>query len=357
MSKYAKRPDGRYSTTVWDGTYNSDGTKHRRTLYARSVRELDAKIRELERHVREGNIITRDDFTFLAYSARWFFDCKAKAAATTREMYKNVIEFYFSEVPDVRIEDFRFVHAKRILAKASGKPGMESKIIMTIRQVLKAAVRDRKFPQSELDVILECLPKVTAKPKEKRILTAGEKAAISKAVLPPKEKAFLYLIYGCGLRREEALALTPFDFDFKAGTVRINKALVLLNDGTTEIKPPKSENGTRTLPLPAAIRTEVEEYAKTCTGGLFPGINKTKYRTLWKHIKKEIEKNAQDSPKDLTAHIFRHNYCTELCYQIPTISIKNVARLLGDSEAMVLKVYSHVNLDREPTAAVISAIF
>ena len=56
----------------------------------------------------------------------------------------------------------------------------------------------------------------------------------------------------------------------------------------------------------------------------------------------------------LTAHIFRHNYCTELCYQVPAISTKKIAQLLGDDEKMVLEVYSHVVEKKENTEEVIT---
>jgi integrase len=59
----------------------------------------------------------------------------------------------------------------------------------------------------------------------------------------------------------------------------------------------------------------------------------------------------------LTAHIFRHNYCTELCYQVPTISTKMIARLLGDDERMVIEVYSHLVEERESTYDAINEIF
>ena len=59
----------------------------------------------------------------------------------------------------------------------------------------------------------------------------------------------------------------------------------------------------------------------------------------------------------LTPHIFRHNYCTELCYQIPKISTKEIARLLGDSEKMVLEVYSHIVEDKENTIEALNDIF
>ena len=57
---------------------------------------------------------------------------------------------------------------------------------------------------------------------------------------------------------------------------------------------------------------------------------------------------------NLTAHVFRHNYCTNLCYQIPTVSIKRIAQLLGDTEKMVLDVYNHIILEKEDAAAAVN---
>ena len=356
MARYKKRPDGRYSTTVWDGTY-TDGKKNRRTLYAKTIREMDAKVHEMEQQVREGNYVKRGDTTFLSFAAGWYDRQKADVSESTKQMYRDMIERYIATEPDVRIEDLRYIHVKRILDRVDGRKNTQGKIIMTIKQIIKQAVKERKYPQEEAAILFECLPKIRPDPKEKRILTQAEKDVVLKLQLPPREKCFLYLVYGCGLRREEALALTPFDFDFTAGTVRITKALVLLDGGKTDLKDPKSKNGKRTVPLPVSIRKAVQDYARTCSGGLFPGMTKTKYRTLWRHVRDAFREYCPDTADTLTAHIFRHNYCTELCYQIPTISLKNVARLLGDTEQMVLNVYSHIDLDREPTQSVISTIF
>ena len=59
---------------------------------------------------------------------------------------------------------------------------------------------------------------------------------------------------------------------------------------------------------------------------------------------------------DLTAHIFRHNYCTNLCYRVPEISIKKIAQLMGDTEKMVLNVYNHIIKEKEDPASVINDI-
>ena len=57
---------------------------------------------------------------------------------------------------------------------------------------------------------------------------------------------------------------------------------------------------------------------------------------------------------DLTAHIFRHNYCTQLCYKVPEISIKKIAQLMGDTIAVVLNVYNHIVEEKENVADAVS---
>ena len=75
---------------------------------------------------------------------------------------------------------------------------------------------------------------------------------------------------------------------------------------------------------------------------------------MWERIIKGMQ-NASDEPiVGLTAHIFRHNYCSNLCYQIPRISIKKIAELLGDSEKMVLDVYNHIVLEKEDAAGAVA---
>jgi integrase len=73
---------------------------------------------------------------------------------------------------------------------------------------------------------------------------------------------------------------------------------------------------------------------------------------MWARILKGL--NAAGAKADgLTAHVFRHNYCTMLCYQIPAVSIKMIAQLLGDTEKMVIEVYNHILLEKEDTASAI----
>lgn len=132
------------------------------------------------------------------------------------------------------------------------------------------------------------------------------------------------------------------------------------------IKEPKTKNGYRTLPIPDVVYDDIKQYVEnlkksgktylftTRQGNL---MTRSAYRRMWERIIKEMNKVSPQPIEGLTAHIFRHNYCTNLCYQIPQISIKMVARLMGDKEATVLNVYNHLMMEKEDsTAAVNSAL-
>ena len=353
--KYKKRPDGYYATTVWDGTYGKDGKKHRKALYAKTVRELDAKVRELERQVEEGNFVRSDGDDFLSFSARWLRETKGYREESTRAFYKGIIERHFPPAGDVKMEDFAFVHVRRILDALDGHEATQKKVLMTLKQVVKYAVKQKRYRQNDMEDLFECLPTIRHSPKERRALTPEEKAAVFKVELGPMDRTFLYLLYGCGLRREEVLALNTFSFDFK-GNVTISRARAILPGGGAYTKDTKTERGNRTVPIPASIRKTVEGYARECAGDLFPDMERAGFEKMWRRVHRAFKAACPES-EGVTPHIFRHNYCTELCYQIPKISVKNVARLLGDTEAMVLNVYSHLDLLREPTEEVLSAAF
>ena len=77
------------------------------------------------------------------------------------------------------------------------------------------------------------------------------------------------------------------------------------------------------------------------------------YTRKWARIVKAMQKVSTEPIEGLTAHIFRHNYCASLCYMIPEISIPKIARLLGDTDKMVIEVYNHIIEGREQTQDIV----
>lgn len=118
------------------------------------------------------------------------------------------------------------------------------------------------------------------------------------------------------------------------------------------------------MPLPGYLVDYLDQYMRTIPGTyLFGKLNgeimtKSSYDKMWKSITTKINLAAGGSEDlqvifNLTAHVFRHNYCTNLCYQIPAISIKKIAALMGDTEKMVIEVYNHIMEEKENPANVV----
>ena len=68
------------------------------------------------------------------------------------------------------------------------------------------------------------------------------------------------LLYWCGVRIGELLALTPADFDFEKNTLRINKTYNRAKGGIDEITEPKTKTSIRTIMIPESVATEIQEY-------------------------------------------------------------------------------------------------
>lgn len=77
------------------------------------------------------------------------------------------------------------------------------------------------------------------------------------------DKPMLYyafeMLYWCGIREGEMLALTPADFNFEKGTVTINKSYQRIK-GEDKITSPKTEKSNRTITMPQFLVEEIKEY-------------------------------------------------------------------------------------------------
>jgi integrase len=372
-AKYKLNNRGYYETKVWDGTYTSTGAKHRKTLTSKkSSADLEKKVNAYRRQLEE-NDVAEINITFGEYSRKWFDVYKQTKELNTKKMYKTCVDKYLSPLDDIRLVDLKHSHFQQIINENSEYPKTCKNIKLTFTQIVRSAVRDHYLPHNALDDITMdiSLPKYI-KP-QKRALLPLEKRAMMEADLDQRKRAFVTVLYYCGLRRGEALALTVDDFDWQNKTVRITKVIVF-DKNTPILKPyPKSDNGIRSVPLPEAAVSVLKPYVDNCEGYLFKGQNspcmsETAYKRMWSSIitsmnvalgyNPQAKKDRMEKPiQGLTAHIFRHNYCTQLCYQIPAISTKKIAQLMGDTEKVVLGVYSHMLDEKENVSDAINNAF
>lgn len=140
-------------------------------------------------------------------------------------MYENIIEKHFSYLSGLKLTDLSRTHFQLLINNAAEYPRTCQQIKITFCQVIKSAISDKLLPADSLEAICRDIDMPKYTPAEKRGLTPLEKEAIKTADFTDREKAFVYIAYGCGLRRGEILALTVFDISLERAELTANKSL------------------------------------------------------------------------------------------------------------------------------------
>ena len=146
------------------------------------------------------------------------------------------------------------------------------------------------------------------------------------------------MLYWCGIREGELLALTPGDFNFKAGTVSINKSYQRLH-GEDVITTPKTKKSIRTIKMPKFLCEEMQEYIQSLYGvkkkdRIFPVTKNYLYH--------EMDRGCRASGvKRIRVHDIRHSHVAYLIYQgVEPLIIKE--RLGHKDIQMTLNTYGHL---------------
>ena len=117
------------------------------------------------------------------------------------------------------------------------------------------------------------------------------------------------MLYWCGIREGELLALTPADFDFDNQTVAINKSYQRLK-GRDVITSPKTKKSNRIIKMPQFLSEEMEDcmklyYSLKPTDRLFP---------VTKHyLSHEMDRGCKAAGvKRIRIHDLRHSHVSLL---------------------------------------------
>ena len=113
------------------------------------------------------------------------------------------------------------------------------------------------------------------------------------------------MLYWCGIREGELLALTPADFDFQNSTVRINKSYQRLH-GEDVITSPKTKKSNRTIKMPQFLCEEMQDYL-----GMLCGIKKKDriFTVTKSYLHHEMDRGSKAAGvKRIRIHDLRHPY-------------------------------------------------
>ena len=343
MAKFSKQKDGRYRTTIQLG-YADDGRPIKKYLSASTIKELEQKIFNAKNDLSNGLLIA-DSTLFGAYADKWIEIYKGTKSVQTKAMYVNAIRL-LEPLRRTPLKEINRSMLQEVINDNSDHPRSCEIILLTMKQIYKSAQADGltgKNPCTGIE-----LPRHVK--KEKRALTEEEKKALRSAVLLPQERILLLLLYGVGCRPAEAYALTKDDFDFRSGTVNINKSVQYDGNYPVSVSAPKTDASVRSVIVSESILRALKHlidkipYDNVLGGNTGKILNKAQYETIFKHIL--LKAGLKDS--GITMYTLRHNFATECYYN--GLSLKECQRQMGHSDyKMVLEVYSHLDSIKENT--------
>ncbi len=145
------------------------------------------------------------------------------------------------------------------------------------------------------------------------------------------------MLYWCGIREGEMLALTPKDFDFKAETVTIDKSYQRLK-GRDVITTPKTKKSNRTIKMPKFLCEEMQEYL-----GMFyeAGENDRIFPVSKSYMHHEMDRGSKEANvKRIRIHDLRHSHVSLLIEM--GFTALAIADRLGHESIEVTYRYAHL---------------
>lgn len=153
----------------------------------------------------------------------------------------------------------------------------------------------------------------------------------------PRSYYAFQILYWCGVREDELLALTTNDFDFERGTVTINKSYQRIS-GRDVISDPKTPKSNRTIKMPDFLVEEMQDYL----GQLYHIEKNDRIFELNKrYLHHEMDRGAKAAGvKRIRIHDLRHSHISLLIEM--GYSAVAIADRVGHESINITYNYAHL---------------
>lgn len=149
-----------------------------------------------------------------------------------------------------------------------------------------------------------------AKNREMLFWTKDEYMQFSEVMMDKPVSFYAFeMLYWCGIRLGELLALTPEDFDFQNRKLRINKSYQRIK-GQDVITEPKTKKSNRTIEMPDFLCEEMQDYLRM----LYDQKSDERIFTISKsYLHHEMDRGVKETGlKRIRIHDLRHSHVSLL---------------------------------------------
>lgn len=244
----------------------------------------------------------------------------SELAYNTKACYNRAVEAVkSSSLASLALEELTPLHLRRwLLSVAEETPRAAQLDRVMLSRALKIAAKLRLCPSGLVDP--DVCPKTAHRPQKAAILTLPQLEAYMRRAAQLPEGPLL-LLCCCGLRRGEALGVMRSDFDFRAGTLRVQRQR-LRQGGRLIAAGLKTEASERLLVLPPIVLDICRRAPIRFPGWLVDSTPDKLHKAHGRVI-------ADLSLPHVTLHGLRHSYATAAV--MGGTPIKVLQRALGHS--------------------------
>ncbi|MCW2900226.1 MAG: site-specific integrase [Streptosporangiaceae bacterium] len=289
--------------------------------------------------------------SFKEYAEAWVSE-RPGLRVKTIERYEGVVRLYL--VPTfgaLAVGDIKDPHVRRWRKKlVDGGVGEATlaKSYRLLKAIMNTAVGDGLLKRNPCQIKgggSENAP-------ERPVLSIGQVYTLAE-VIGPRFRALVLLTMFANLRWGEAVALRRKDLDLDARTVRVERTLIEVAGKPLHFGPPKTEAGTRTLPLPSVIladlRSHLERFAENGdTGLVFVGergamLRRTGFQRIWRKALRDAGLTG------IRFHDLRHTGSTLAA--IAGATLPELKERMGHVSDRAAMIYLHATEERHQEIA------
>ena len=257
------------------------------------------------------------DMTFESFIALYTADMKGRIKENTWGMKEHIIRTKL--LPYFGKRKMCDIHSKEVMAwqnemlnhrDEKGKP-YSPVYLKTLHNQL-SAVFNHAVRHYNLKVNPAAPVGTMGKAKGREMLfwTKAEYLKFAEAMMDKPLSYYAFeMLYWCGVREGELLALTPADFDFEKQTVTISKSYQRIK-GRDVITDPKTPKSNRVIQMPAFLCDEMADYIKS----LYAVEPADRIFTVTKsYLHREMDRGAKEAGvKRIRIHDLRHSHISLL---------------------------------------------
>ena len=344
MSVYKDEKTGKWYALAWYHDWKGEGRQKCKRGF-----ETKKEAQEWERTFLQQNAADMD-MTFAAFCELYERDRRPRLKESTWQTKENIIKnklipaFGKRIISEIDTKDIIAWQNELLAYRDEQKKPYSNTYLKVIHNqmvsILNHAVKHyglKSNPASKVGYI------GSKESEEMQFWTKEEYEKFSVAMMDKPMSFYAFeMLYWCGIREGELLALTPADFNFDRKTVRINKTYQRIH-GQDLITTPKTKKSVRTVEMPEFLCDEMQDYLKSLykvqkNDRIFP-ITKS-------YLHHEMDRGAAETGvKRIRIHDIRHSHISLLIDM--GFSAVAIANRVGHESIDITYRYAHLFPSRQ----------